>query len=224
MIHPGSNDSLAAVFTDRSAADAAVAGLKAAGFRDVWLGLTKSMPVDQFEGVAPGRTPDTEHHMVASSSDGVLGAVGRFFSGEASLRSSLRDHGVDETLAARIDESIGSNAAVVVVPAGERDAEARDLLQRSGGTVDFEGHGFASFGAPRSRDASSVAGQADDLDRGTGRGASGGGLGATTGMWSEAASRKDMRANGIGDLPDAPPAQDGTPEFYERRSTTHDRA
>lgn len=56
---------------------------------------------------------------------------------------------------------------------------------------------MAQFGRD---DDEAVAGQADPLDRGTGTGESGGGLGRTTGLQSEAGARKDMTANRIGTL------------------------
>ena len=49
---------------------------------------------------------------------------------------------------------------------------------------------------------------------------SGGGLGATTGFWSEDDARKDMRANDIGEL-DEDEASDaqGNAVYYERRTS-----
>jgi hypothetical protein len=41
-----------------------------------------------------------------------------------------------------------------------------------------------------------VAGQGDDLDRGTGLGASGGGLGKTTGFWPEKLLKDDLAKAG----------------------------
>ncbi len=45
-------------------------------------------------------------------------------------------------------------------------------------------------------DDESAAGQADDLDRGTGLGASGGGLGKTTGFWNEKPMIDDLKEAG----------------------------
>jgi len=41
-----------------------------------------------------------------------------------------------------------------------------------------------------------IAGQGDDLDRGTGLGASGGGLGKTTGFWPEKPMTEDLKKSG----------------------------
>jgi len=56
--------------------------------------------------------------------------------------------------------------------------------------------------AEKNPDATSTVGQADELDRGTGTATSGGGLGKSTGFWSEKGARKDMKANGVGDTID----------------------
>ena len=45
-------------------------------------------------------------------------------------------------------------------------------------------------------DTERTAGQADELDRGTGLGASGGGLGKTTGFWSEKPMIDDIKKAG----------------------------
>ncbi len=47
-----------------------------------------------------------------------------------------------------------------------------------------------------------VTGQGDEIDRGTATATSGGGLGKSTGFWSEAPARKNMRENGIDDTID----------------------
>jgi hypothetical protein len=56
--------------------------------------------------------------------------------------------------------------------------------------------------AEKNPDATSTVGQGDELDRGTGTATSGGGLGKSTGFWSEKGARKDMKANGVGDTID----------------------
>jgi hypothetical protein len=49
---------------------------------------------------------------------------------------------------------------------------------------------------PENPNTERVAGQADDLDRGTGTGASGGGLGKSTGFWPEKPAIDDLKKAG----------------------------
>lgn len=160
MMQTGTGSAIAAVFADHRRAEASVEDLKRGGFAAPWLAVAKPATVG-------------ETHEVASSSDGVLGAVGRFFSAQPSLRRGLIDHGIGPSAAAEIDAVIAAGGAVVVVAGGERIEVAAAILSASGGDV----HGAASpVPAPYARPHphGTVAGQGDDLDRGTGRNASGG--------------------------------------------------
>ncbi len=189
---------LAATFADKLTADAALAELKGGGFHEAWMAVTKPARGDETTATV-GSDRAFAQHAVAESSDGVIGAVGRYFSGEVSLRRALVEHGLSETEAVDIDESVPAQGAVVVVNAGDRSDEAASIL--SGGAIrvlDAQGETFEHY--PSRTDT--VPGQGDELDRGTDVGRSGGGLGATTGFWSETAARKDMRANEIGELGD----------------------
>jgi hypothetical protein len=64
-------------------------------------------------------------------------------------------------------------------------------------------------------DAAAAVGQSDELDRGTGAATSGGGLGKSTGFWSEKGARKDMKANGVGDTIDGKVEREKKPEKQE---------
>lgn len=183
MLQSNTRDTVSATYSDTSSAETSLHDLKAAGFRKTWMAVT------QARGEAP--------HAVAESSDGVVGALGRYFSGERSLRHSLVEHGVSESDAREIDASLAAHGAVVVAQGGERVDEAASILARGASRVfGAEGERFARY--PSTTDT--VAGQGDELDRGSDRNRSGGGLGATTGFWTESDSRKDMRANDIGEL------------------------
>jgi hypothetical protein len=180
MMQSGTGPALAAVFPDKAGAEACVEELKRNGFPSPWLAITKA-----------AAEQDASAHDVASASDGTLGAIGRFFSGTSSLRRSLVDHGLPEDEAAEIDESIPPEAALVVVSPGDRLALATEILDRAT-TRGLSG---------------AVAGQADELDRGTGLGASGGGLGASTGFTDDSSAATDLAAGGIEEV-----------TFYQRRA------
>ncbi len=110
------------------------------------------------------------------------------------MRHSLVQHGLGEAEAAEVDESVAPDGAVIVVAAGERSDEAASVLSR-GATHIIGARGDAFERYPSSTDT--LPGQGDELDRGTGAGRSGGGLGATTGFWDERGAQKDLEANDI---------------------------
>ena len=213
---------VAATFPDRTSAEACLATLRTAHFRAPWLAVTTAEPADATDatkalGAAPAAAhpAQSEPHAVAESSDGIFGALGRYFRGELSLRASLVERGTSDADAREIDASLPAGGAVVTVDARERVDEAASILSRGAIRIfGAEGERFARY--PSTTDT--VAGQGDELDRGSDRNRSGGGLGATTGFWSEAGARKDMRSNEISELgDDTNPAGDGA--FTERRSS-----
>lgn len=190
MMQSGNGTAVAAVFGDVASAESAVRELDAAGFENPWLACVKSAP--GAETTEPyGTNAGSFEHDVARSSDGVLGTFGRLVSGDGSLRRSLVDHGVPDAVASSIDASVSPDDAVVVVAATDVTG-ATAILDRCGGDV----RGIAgAAGVPvdeRDTRTVGVPGQADDLDRGTGRAHSGGGLGATTGFMSDRAARHDI--------------------------------
>jgi len=124
---------IAAVFDDREAALAALALLREQSFPEPWMATTQP---------ASGEASQND---VAESSDGVLGTIGRFFSGEGnSLRRSLEDHGIDPERARVIDETLAPLETVVTVFVDERTEFARDILARAGGRSVPEGVGSSS--------------------------------------------------------------------------------
>jgi hypothetical protein len=113
---------IAAVFEDREAALSALTLLREQSFPEPWMATTQPA------------TSEKSQHDVEESSDGVLGAIGRFFTGEGnSLRRSLEDHGIDPERARVIDETLAPLESVVTVFVDDRIAFAREILTRAGG-------------------------------------------------------------------------------------------
>lgn len=181
MTDSGKGGTIAATFTDKVSAEASIKDLAEAGFASPWMAVT------------PAQAAGRPEHAIAESSDGPLAALGRYVTGQHSLRRSLVEHGVGEDEAERIDASLALGGAVVVLDAGERTELAVEVLRRSASRVLTS---VADIGGRYPSTTDTVPGQGDELDRGSGSGASGGGLGATTGLMSESGARKDMRANG----------------------------
>jgi hypothetical protein len=127
---------IAAIFRDHANAVRAFELLKAQGFAHPWLALTK--PSDAERVVAPATTPPSgpSQNDVAESSDGALGAIGRFFSGEGnSLRRSLEDHGLDPADAADIDDRLPPSGAIVTVYGEGRGDLAAQILRDNDGRL-----------------------------------------------------------------------------------------
>jgi hypothetical protein len=113
---------IAAVFDDREGALWALALLREESFPEPWMATTRPA------------TGDASQNDVDQSSDGVLGAIGRFFTGEGnSLRRSLEDHGIDPERARVIDETLAPLEVVVTVFVDDRRTLAADILARAGG-------------------------------------------------------------------------------------------
>ena len=184
MMQSGRFGAIAATFVDAQKAKDVFNLLLESGFEQPWMAVIEATPDDA---------------KVADSSDGVMGAIGRFFGGTSSLRKSLVDHGISDDEAEGIDASIEHGGAVVVVGYGQRIEVAISLLEREGGTIRSKP---AADYDPRQNIDATVPGQGDELNRGSGRGNSGGGLGESTGFWSEHGAEKDMKANDIGGLGD----------------------
>ncbi|MBD5604830.1 MAG: hypothetical protein IAI48_07040 [Candidatus Eremiobacteraeota bacterium] len=117
---------VAAVFGNRESAHAALEALRAASFAEPWMATTRP---------AEGERSQND---VAESSDGVLGTIGRFFTGEGnSLRRSLEDHGIDPDEATHIDEALAPLEAVVTVFVDDADgvSGAERILEGAGGRL-----------------------------------------------------------------------------------------
>ncbi len=116
---------LAGIFIDRDSAHDALTELHHAGFRRVWLGVT--------------RAEAGETTIESENAGGFMEAMGRFFSGEesrgATLAEALVSHGLSEAQAREIDAQITPGNAVVIVD-GENDvAEATAILEETGGKL-----------------------------------------------------------------------------------------
>lgn len=184
---------VAATFADKPSADACFADLKRNGFGSAWMAVTKTARGDETAATF-GSNQFSAQHAIAESSDGVIGSLGRYFSGERSLRTSLTERGLSDADAAEIDEAVPADGAVIVVDAAARADEAASILSRGAShVIGARGETFERY--PSTTDT--VPGQGDDLDRGSGVGRAGGGLGATTGFWSDHDARKDLEANDI---------------------------
>ena len=124
-------NAVAAAFSDREIAHACYEALDREGFPHRWMAITKPAETEAWGDGSPEATSEND---ITESSDGALGAIGRFFSGEGnSLRRSLEDHGIDTVEAIAIDEALHLGGAVVVVAAHDRRDVAASILRRGGG-------------------------------------------------------------------------------------------
>jgi hypothetical protein len=137
MRHPSA---LAAVFASADDAAACALELERHGFARPWMAATHPALPDVPE--APTIDNRVSQNEIAESSDGALGAIGRFFTGEGnSLRRSLEDHGLDPEAAAALDSALPAPATVLVVDAANRRSEALAIVRGhrgATGTPDVE--------------------------------------------------------------------------------------
>jgi hypothetical protein len=130
-MEPRAHNAVAAAFSDRELARVTYDLLAREGFPHRWMAVTK--PSDE-SAWGDGSISATSENDIVEASDGALGAIGRFFSGEGdSLRRSLEDHGIMTDDAIAIDEELGVDGAVIVVAAHDRPELAASLLTRGGG-------------------------------------------------------------------------------------------
>lgn len=119
---------LAAIFTDRESAHAALEALYRAGFRRFWRGQTPDTP--------PAGEPTIE----AETAGGFMEALGRFVRGDESRDQALHDalitHGLDELQARRIEAAIAPGNAVVLVDGEYDPALALRILSGGGGRLE----------------------------------------------------------------------------------------
>ena len=143
-------DAIAAIFPTNRDARTCADRLERAGFAAPWTARTEPASSagagtdeelaekPKADGSAAPAKPakPVAYNDVTQSSDGVLGTIGRFFSGEGnSLRRSLEDHGIDPDDAAAIDATIATAAVVLVVDAGGRRDEAAAILRAHAGRI-----------------------------------------------------------------------------------------
>ena len=135
----GTDRAIAAVFDDRESALDAFAVLKSDGFEDAWMGVTKPAEIPDDDAKPESPLEEPVRNDITESSDGILGTIGRFFSGEGnSLRRSLEDHGVDPLDAVDIDTHLAPMGAVITVFGGERAELATSILRGGGGRIGLD--------------------------------------------------------------------------------------
>lgn len=128
------NDSnvVVATFTSRTAADAAIRELHGAGVRRSWLGVTQTIDENSFGGA--GGTVGAGRERVAPLEP----PAARWFRSENAANSqtlydALREHGVAEDDARRIDGTVIEGNCVLVVEDARDAREATAIVQRNGG-------------------------------------------------------------------------------------------
>lgn len=144
----GTGSAIAAIFPDHASAEACLHELQQNGFGSPWLAITKASAGDAM-AERYGTNAGSVEHDVAASSDGMLGTIGRFFSGEVTLRRSLMDHGIAETTAHAIDAAVPQDGAVIVVAVDKRADAATSIFAAHGGDVHGVSSSFVSSPAPR---------------------------------------------------------------------------
>lgn len=120
MQHTDAGTAVVASFTDRSRADAAIQALHGEGFRRTWLAV--------IDRSAAG--PQTFH-----PGDGT--SQRRWFRKDAtqSLYDALRDRGVSDDLAARLDDSVDDGTSILVAESANDPGYAQEIVERGGGTL-----------------------------------------------------------------------------------------
>lgn len=157
----GDAGTIGATFADRDSAADALHELHGAGFRNVWLGVTRGDTT-----TTGGATVESEE-----TSGGIMGSIGRFFSGEGAetraLHQALIDHGMGQEQARRLEATVPDNCAIVTVQ-GENDPdEAIDILKRNGGSIDTSSIGSEASTKDRvagTSDVVATAGAGSDVD------------------------------------------------------------
>ena len=123
-------NAIVASFTDRARADAAVRSLHEDFFRRTWLAIVETVVATSFGGIL-GTWRETGRELPSGN------ALKRFLERDSdrTLYDALRDRGVDDDAALRIDGTIvGGNCVLVVEGANDpRCAEA--IVARAGGEV-----------------------------------------------------------------------------------------
>lgn len=122
---------LVATFPSRACAEEAIRDLHRAGVRHTSLGVAKSAG----EAVTPPAAATEIHERVEAVGIGHI--VARWFRRERdeTLYEALREHGVGEAAARRIDGAIADGYCLVVAEDVTAPAEAASIAMRHGGTV-----------------------------------------------------------------------------------------
>jgi truncated hemoglobin YjbI len=127
------SNAIVASFTGRVQADAALRSLHAEGFRRTWLAVVETVDANAFGGaggtVGAGR--ETVHEVQGGN------PLTRFFRRDSNrtLYDALRDRGVDDDAAMRIDGTIVEGNCVLVVEGANDPRCAEELVAQAGGEV-----------------------------------------------------------------------------------------
>jgi hypothetical protein len=118
---------LVATFPIRACAEEAVRDLRHAGVRHSWLGVTK---IGEETRVAGGA-----HEHVAAT--GIGHAIARWFHREHDepLFDALREHGIAESVARRIDGAVAEGHCLLVAEDVIEPAKAAAIARGHGGTI-----------------------------------------------------------------------------------------
>jgi hypothetical protein len=127
------SNAIVASFTGRAQADAAVHSLHDEGFRHTWLAVVEAVDANTFGGA--GGTIGAGRETVREVQGG--NPLTRLFKRDSNrtLYDALRDRGVDDDAALRIDGSIVEGNCVLVVDGANDPRCAEELVARAGGDV-----------------------------------------------------------------------------------------
>jgi hypothetical protein len=120
MQHTDAGTAVVATFTERSRADAAIAALHAQGFRRTWLAV-----IDR--SAAGGEAFN-------ASGDN---STRRWFRKDAprSLYDALRDRGVPDDVALRLDDTVDDGHCILVAEVANDAAYAQEIVERAAGVL-----------------------------------------------------------------------------------------
>ncbi len=120
---------LVAVFSNRDAASRAIEQLHDEGFHRTWLGVTEPMSGGAADGTSSRQTASTTR--VENDN-----ALARFFgAGDETLHDALLRHGVSETDAAQLDDTLAARSAVVTVDGANHPELAAQIVAKCGGEM-----------------------------------------------------------------------------------------
>jgi hypothetical protein len=130
------SNAIVASFTGRGQADAALRSLHEEGFRRTWLAVVETVDANTFGGAGgAGGTVGAGHETVHEVQGG--NPLTRFFRRDSNrtLYDALRDRGVDDDAALRIDGTIVEGNCVLVVEGANDPRCAEELVAQAGGEL-----------------------------------------------------------------------------------------
>ncbi len=147
----GTARTIVAIFEDRDSAHEAADELHDAGYRNTWIGATQPIGAGKHdparEGTITGTLDDTA--IIGEGGD-VWKRIGRFFSGtDYTLAEALRDHGITDPDAARLEDEIPPGSCVLILKldgkAGSASQDPATLIERCGGRLLSADYGSAGL-------------------------------------------------------------------------------